>query len=153
MNRFIMTLSAVRPFSRHLFARASQTRQHHGIITDSTTRDITGLFVSNNLPAIIGNPGDAYLNIEPSVGQALPNMHQFLWRERKTDVNLCSPIIHNPLAAVGFFLYVYTGHVLTRDEIHAKNSRLHNTNQPPRQSKPNSSPASLFLWKMCMRLF
>lgn len=61
------------------------------------------------------------------------NMHQFLWRERKTDVNLRSPMIHNPLASMSFFLYVYTGHVLTRDEIYA-------TIFSSPQHKPTPSP-------------
>lgn len=63
---------ASRPFaSRHGTRGALATRLFHRITTDFVTHDTKGNQVTEKVPAVICNPGESYVMIEPRVGNAL----------------------------------------------------------------------------------
>lgn len=73
MDRFLMFRNAARPLSRYFVAPGSWTRHFHEITTDFITQDTTGNLASKKVSVIIGNPGQAYVLISPSVGEDFRN--------------------------------------------------------------------------------
>lgn len=76
MNRSLMFRNAARPLSRYFVTQGSRTRHFHAITTNFITQDTTGNLVLKKVPVVIGNLGQAYVLIYPTVGG-----------RRKTDVN------------------------------------------------------------------
>lgn len=70
MTRSHMFRSASRPFFRSHAGRPRTARPFHRITTDFITQDAKGSLVTERVPVIIGNPGEAYVLIYPSVGHA-----------------------------------------------------------------------------------
>lgn len=70
MDRFLMFRNATRPLSRYFVTQGSRTRHFHKITTDFITQDTTGNLVLKKVPVIIGNIGEAYVLIYPTVGEA-----------------------------------------------------------------------------------
>lgn len=67
-----MFRSAFRPFPPFQSTRSARgARYFHEIVTDFVTRDAGGNLVTRKVPIVIGNPGEAYVMIDPAIGNAL----------------------------------------------------------------------------------
>lgn len=67
-----MFRSASRPlFSLYSTRSACSARRFHQVTTDFINYDARGDLVVRKVPIIIGNPGEAYVLIDPGVGSAL----------------------------------------------------------------------------------
>lgn len=67
-----MFCCAFRPFSP--FPRTSvgpTARYFHRVTTDFVAHDVRGNLVTRKVPVIVGDPGEAYVLIEPGIGSAL----------------------------------------------------------------------------------
>jgi len=66
-----MFRSAFRSFSLHNTRSVHTARYFHQATTDFINHDESGNLVAKKVPIIIGNPGEAYILIDPGVGGAL----------------------------------------------------------------------------------
>ncbi|CDM29011.1 hypothetical protein DTO013E5_1201 [Penicillium roqueforti] len=120
-----MFRNAVRPLSRAL-ARDSPTRHFHHIATEFIALDATGRPVSEKVPVVIGNPGQAYVLISPSVGEAFRDASSTASTRDRCKLTFFHDTKHFGLTPSSY-------------------PRLHVPAQFPRQSDSNTSPATILL--------
>lgn len=111
-----MFRNAVRPLSRAL-ARDSPTRHFHHIATEFIALDATGRPVSEKVPVVIGNPGQAYVLISPSVGEAFRDASSTASTRDRCKLTFFHDTKHFGLSET--LLSIEVGHILTSNVFHS----------------------------------
>lgn len=123
---------AFRPFSP--FPRTSvgpTARYFHRITTDFVAHDVRGNLVTRKVPIIVGDPGEAYVLIEPGIGSALRAASPFASASAARAEDRCKLTFFHDSRHFGYESSSYP--------------RLYVPCQIPRQTESNTSPATLFL--------
>ncbi|KAL4738984.1 hypothetical protein BDV11DRAFT_126692 [Aspergillus similis] len=127
-----MFRSASRPFSSsYSTGSACSARCFHRVTTDFINYDARGDLVVRKVPIIIGNPGEAYILIDPEVGSALRAASPFASASASRAEDRCKLMFFHDSRHFGFGSSSYP--------------RLYVPSQIPRQTESNTSTATLFL--------
>ncbi|PTU17963.1 hypothetical protein P175DRAFT_0444972 [Aspergillus ochraceoroseus IBT 24754] len=127
-----MFRSASRPLtSFHITGGARTARYFHRVTTDFITHGVKGHLITRKVPVIIGNPGETYVLIDQGVGSALRAASPCTAASAASAEDRCKLTFFHDSQHFGFKSSSYP--------------RLYVPNQIPRQTKSNTSPATLYL--------
>lgn len=144
---------ASRPFTPFQSIRSARgARCFHEIVTDFVTRDAGGNLVTRKVPIVIGNPGEAYVMIEPAIGNALRAASPLTSASMASAEDRCKITFFHDSRHFGFGkLLVWENfdmidaHCLFLLLGSSSYPRLYIPNQIPRQTESKTSPATLLL--------